>query len=182
MFTEKNILEALGKVIHPAKNKDVVTLGMVSSITSDDSGISITLEPEKSNDPFISSLKSSVVKILKEELGSDAVIKEIRIEPKVIVGKKEEKPRDYTKPVELITVAVGTSIDAFAVGISFALLDIRIWLSGIIIGAVTFLASMTAIRIGKSAGKKLGQRVEIAGGLILIAIGMKIFLEHMLGI
>jgi putative Mn2+ efflux pump MntP len=98
-----------------------------------------------------------------------------------IKRKKEEEIRDYTKPFELITVAAGTSIDAFAVGISFALLDIKIWLSGIIIGTVTFLASMTAIRIGKSAGEKLGQRVEIIGGLILIAIGVKIFLEHVLG-
>ncbi|MFH0841715.1 MAG: manganese efflux pump MntP family protein [Bacteroidota bacterium] len=104
----------------------------------------------------------------------------IRMMVEGIRRKKEEKPRDYTKPLELITVAVGTSIDAFAVGISFAILDLQIWLSGIIIGTVTFLASMTAIRIGKSAGKKLGQRVEIAGGLILIAIGIKIFLEHML--
>lgn len=80
----------------------------------------------------------------------------------------------------LITVAIGTSIDAFAVGISFALLEIRIWSSGIIIGAVTFLASMTAIRIGKSAGARLGPKVEIIGGLILIAIGVKIFLEHLI--
>jgi manganese efflux pump family protein len=98
-----------------------------------------------------------------------------------IKRKEHEAPRDYTKPVELITIAVGTSIDAFAVGISFALLEIKIWTSGIIIGAVTFIASMTAIRIGKSAGKRLGQRIEIIGGLILISIGLKIFLEHMLG-
>jgi len=88
--------------------------------------------------------------------------------------------KDYSKPVALITVAIGTSIDAFAVGVSFALLDIMIWLSGLVIGAVTFIASMTAIRIGKSAGRHLGQRVEIIGGLILIAIGIKIFLEHIL--
>ncbi|MDQ1296854.1 MAG: manganese efflux pump family protein, partial [Bacteroidota bacterium] len=78
------------------------------------------------------------------------------------------------------SIALGTSIDAFAVGISFALLDVKIWVAGFIIGAVTFLASMTAIRIGKSAGEKLGQRVEIVGGVILVAIGLKIFLEHML--
>ena len=94
---------------------------------------------------------------------------------------ENDEIRDYSKTTELITVAIGTSIDAFAVGISFALLDIKIWLSGIMIGAVTFLASMTAIRIGKSAGEKLGQKVEILGGIILIAIGIKIFLEHMLG-
>ena len=80
----------------------------------------------------------------------------------------------------LISMAIGTSIDAFAVGISFALLSIRIWYSAIIIGTVTFLASMTAIRIGKSAGERLGNKVEIIGGLILIVIGVKIFLEHML--
>lgn len=97
------------------------------------------------------------------------------------IKKEEEKePIDYSKLIVLLTIALGTSIDAFAVGISFALLEVRIWLSGIIIGAVTFLASMIAIRIGKSAGEKLGQRVEILGGLILVAIGLKIFLEHML--
>lgn len=96
--------------------------------------------------------------------------------------KKEDKKEimDYSKPLVLLTIALGTSIDAFAVGISFALLDVKIWTAGIIIAFVTFLASMTAIRIGKSAGETLGQKVEIIGGVILIAIGIKIFLEHML--
>jgi manganese efflux pump family protein len=92
----------------------------------------------------------------------------------------DEEPRDYSSTIVLLTIALGTSIDAFAVGISFALLDVRIWSAGIVIGAVTFLASMTAIRIGKSAGSRLGNKVEIIGGLLLIAIGIKIFLEHML--
>lgn len=97
--------------------------------------------------------------------------------------KKKEKtePVDYTNSLILVTMAIGTSIDAFAVGISFALLEVQIWFAGLIIAGVTFLASMSAIRIGKSAGEKLGQRVEIAGGLILIAIGIKIFLEHLMG-
>lgn len=102
----------------------------------------------------------------------------------IIEGMKHHDQKetvDYTSSRILMTLAVGTSIDAFAVGISFALLDVMIWISGFIIGAVTFLASMTAIRIGKSAGERLGQKVEIAGGLILVAIGIKIFLEHMLG-
>ena len=95
--------------------------------------------------------------------------------------KEDNDTKDYSKPLSLITVAVGTSIDALAVGLSFALLNIRIWYSAMIIGIVTFLASMTAIRIGKSAGPRLGNKVEVVGGLILIAIGIKIFLEHMLG-
>ena len=95
--------------------------------------------------------------------------------------KDGSETKDYSKLLLLVMVALSTSIDAFAVGVSFALLDMKILISGIIIGAVTYIASMTAIRIGKSAGKHLGQRVEIIGGLILIAIGFKIFMEHMLG-
>lgn len=95
--------------------------------------------------------------------------------------EKSESGTDYDSPMARLSMAVGTSIDAFAVGISFAFLSIKIWYSAVIIGAVTFLASMTAIRIGKSAGTRLGSKVEIIGGVILIAIGLKIFLEHMLG-
>jgi manganese efflux pump family protein len=90
----------------------------------------------------------------------------------------DDATKDFSSTIVLMTIALGTSIDAFAVGISFALLDVMIWKSGILIGVVTFLASMTAIRIGKSAGERLGNKVEIIGGLILIAIGLKIFLEH----
>jgi putative Mn2+ efflux pump MntP len=103
----------------------------------------------------------------------------------IIEGLKTQEKKevmDYSKPLVIFTIALGTSIDAFAVGVSFALLDVKIWSAGIIIGTVTFLASMIAIRIGKSAGEKLGQRVEIVGGLILVAIGIKIFLEHMLSV
>jgi putative Mn2+ efflux pump MntP len=104
----------------------------------------------------------------------------IRMIVEGIRRKEGEEIRDYGRIISLLTIAVGTSIDAFAVGISFALLNILIWYPAVIIGAVTFLASMTAIRIGKSAGSNLGSRVEIIGGLILIAIGVKIFLEHAL--
>jgi manganese efflux pump family protein len=93
---------------------------------------------------------------------------------------KKEETKDYNSTIVLLTIALGTSIDAFAVGISFALLDVRIWEAGVVIGVVTFLASMIAIRIGKSAGVRLGNKVEIIGGLLLIAIGLKIFVEHIL--
>jgi len=97
-----------------------------------------------------------------------------------IKRKENDEPRDLSKALILITIALGTSIDAFAVGISFGLLSFEIWSTGLIIAAVTFLASMTAIRIGKSAGERLGNKVEVLGGIILIVIGLKIFLEHML--
>ena len=96
------------------------------------------------------------------------------------IKKDCNKPlQDFRKMPVLLTMAIGTSIDAFAVGISFAFLQVRIWSAGLIIGIVTFLASMTAIRIGKSAGSRLGSHVEIAGGIILAAIGVKILIEHL---
>lgn len=101
----------------------------------------------------------------------------------VIGGLKESEDRtpvDINRFPVLLTMAVGTSIDAFAVGISFALLKVQIWIAGLIIGTVTFLASMTAIRIGKSAGSRLGPRVEIVGGIILAAIGIRILAEHLM--
>jgi putative Mn2+ efflux pump MntP len=101
----------------------------------------------------------------------------------IIEGLKktiDDAPKDYSSNIVLLTIALGTSIDAFAVGISFALLDVKIWAAGTVIGVVTFIASMTAIRIGKSAGVRLGNKVEIIGGLLLIAIGVKIFIEHIL--
>jgi putative Mn2+ efflux pump MntP len=101
----------------------------------------------------------------------------------IIEGLKESDRKrvvNYRRLPVLLTMAIGTSIDAFAVGISFAFLNVRIWIAGLIIGTVTFIASMTAIRIGKSAGSHLGQRVEILGGIILASIGIKILAEHLL--
>ncbi|MGQ9620957.1 MAG: manganese efflux pump MntP [Bacteroidales bacterium] len=104
---------------------------------------------------------------------------------RMIIGGFKNKEilnaKDYTKTPELLTIAFSTSIDAAAVGISFALLRISIWLCGSIIALVTFIASMSAIKIGKLAGERIGKRTEIVGGIILIAIGIKIFFEHLFG-
>jgi ATPases involved in chromosome partitioning len=94
MFTKEQVLNALKKVIHPEKGKDIVTLGMVSEIVSEAGGISLTITPEKSNDPFISSIKSTIVRTLKEVLGQDVVINNIDVKPKEIVGKHDVKPDD----------------------------------------------------------------------------------------
>ncbi len=95
-------------------------------------------------------------------------------------GKNEGGQRDMTKLSTVLTMAIGTSIDAFAVGISFAFLNLNIWSSSALIGVVTFISSMTAIRIGKEIGRMFGRYIEAAGGIILVAIGTKILIEHLL--
>ena len=98
--------------------------------------------------------------------------------------KKQEPFR--LKISELIFLAIATSIDALAVGFTFALLDngtpgsLSIWASIAIIGATTFIISIFGVKIGNRFGNRFEAKAQIAGGIILIAIGIKILLEHLL--
>lgn len=80
----------------------------------------------------------------------------------------------------LITLSVATSIDALAVGFTFSFLDIGIGEPIIVIGLVTFVFSLAGAYIGSAFGHIFENRIECVGGLILIAIGIKILLEHLL--
>ncbi|MEN5147260.1 manganese efflux pump MntP [Brevundimonas diminuta] len=79
----------------------------------------------------------------------------------------------------LVATAVGTSIDAGAVGVGLALLNANIWLIAFCIGFTTFAMATIGLLIGKAAGIRLGRVAELVGGLALIALGCKILLEHL---
>lgn len=79
---------------------------------------------------------------------------------------------------ELLLLAVATSIDALAVGVSFAFLNISILSSASIIAIITFTMCFIGVKIGKKCGSFLKDKAEIIGGIILILIGINIFLEH----
>lgn len=81
--------------------------------------------------------------------------------------------------IALVATAVGTSIDAGAIGVGLALLGENIWLIAACIGATTFTLATLGLLIGKAAGTRLGKRVELIGGVALIALGLKILLEHL---
>lgn len=91
-----------------------------------------------------------------------------------------EKCLNPLKPLVLIWLAIATSIDALVVGLSFAFLNMNIYSSVIIIGFVTYMVAMLGMLFGKKLGNRLGKRMEIIGGLILIGIGTKILMEHLL--
>ena len=79
----------------------------------------------------------------------------------------------------MLPLAIATSIDALAVGITFAFLNVNIWLAIIIIASTTFTLSMIGVKIGHAFGMRYKSKAEIVGGIILILIGLKILLEHL---
>ena len=88
-------------------------------------------------------------------------------------------PRCYTFRV-LLVQAVATSIDALAVGIGFAVVGADIFAAASFIGGITFVCCLGGAFIGKKFGRLLGQKAEIFGGAVLILIGVKMVLEHVL--
>ena len=79
----------------------------------------------------------------------------------------------------MILLAIATSIDALAVGVSFACIQVKLWSSVLIIGTITFLFSVLGVKIGNVFGSKYEKSAEITGGIILILIGLKILLDHL---
>lgn len=95
--------------------------------------------------------------------------------------------RDKTCPIEedrldiknLFVLAIATSIDALAVGVSFAFLEIKISLAVLVIGLTTFAISFVGVQIGKFFGIALKDKAQITGGIILILLGVKILAQHL---
>jgi manganese efflux pump family protein len=93
--------------------------------------------------------------------------------------KGEENPFNPLDPQTLIVMSIATSIDALAAGVSFAVLQDPILSISAIIGLVTFALCFLGVYVGHHFGKAIANKVEILGGLILIAIGSKILFEHL---
>lgn len=87
---------------------------------------------------------------------------------------------DPTKGINILFLSIATSIDAFAVGLSLGVLNSGIWYPSIIIGLVAAVFTTLGMKLGSRVGITFSHRIEILGGIILIVIGMKIFVEHII--
>lgn len=94
-------------------------------------------------------------------------------------GDEEEGDDGSLAPKAMVLLALATSIDALAVGVSFAFLDVNITAAAGFIGAVTFVLSAAGVKVGSVFGAKYKSRAEMTGGAILILMGTKILLEHL---
>ena len=92
----------------------------------------------------------------------------------------KESRIDITKWLFLLTLSIATSLDALAIGLSFAFLKVNLTLASVTIGVVAFIITLSGFFAGKKLGALVGKRAEIIGGIILIIIGLRILLEHLL--
>ena len=98
------------------------------------------------------------------------------------LGKDEANEKnDPSRGWNLVLLAIATSIDALAIGFSLGLVGVTIWYPAVVIGVVTGLVSWMGILLGNRLGAKFGKRMEIIGGIILILMGIRILLSHLLG-
>jgi len=95
-------------------------------------------------------------------------------------GHEDEGRADRFAPAQLAVLAVATSVDALAVGVSFSLLDIGLLQTVAVIGLTTFALCYPAVLFGRRLGEIFSKRAELVGGLVLVAIGVKILVEHTL--
>lgn len=120
---------------------------------------------------YISSIDHWVVFILLAIIGGKMIYESFEEE-----NCCEEISYDFK---EIILLAIATSIDALAVGLTFAFLNVNVFVAASIIAIVTFVCCVIGVYIGNQFGMKYKSKAEIVGGIILIVIGLKILLEHL---
>ncbi len=122
---------------------------------------------------FISGIDHWIAFGLLTIIGSKMIYESFKV-------RSEKKRIDPLSIHVLLILAIATSIDALAVGISFAFLGIAIVTPAIIIGVITFSLSFLGVYLGNRVGPFFEKKMEIVGGLILIGIGIKILIEHLI--
>lgn len=97
-----------------------------------------------------------------------------------LTGQEDTAESDPTRGMSLVMLSFATSMDALAVGLGFAMLDMSIWVPVAMIGIVAASMTMLGMLLGGQLGEAFGRKMEVAGGTVLIGIGFKILLEHLL--
>ncbi len=95
-------------------------------------------------------------------------------------SEEDEKSMDPSRGVTLLILGIATSIDALAVGLSYAMIGDAITGPAIAIGCITFILSLAGLLLGNRLNAAFGKRMEICGGLVLIGLGLKILIEHLI--
>lgn len=102
-----------------------------------------------------------------------------------MIKESFDDEEDHTTPVvtvrSVLPLAIATSIDAAAVGVTFGVLEVSVAPAVVLIGVVTLALSLVAVFVGARAGERLGRSATLVGGVILVGIGLRILLSHLMG-
>ena len=120
---------------------------------------------------FIVSIDHWIAFILLGFIGSNMI--------REAMSKDEEQLDDSFSVKTMITLAIATSIDALAMGVTFAFLRVNIVYAVLFIGVITFVLSAIGLKVGNVFGAKYKSKAELMGGIVLILMGTKILLEHL---
>jgi len=91
----------------------------------------------------------------------------------------QTKPNDPSRGIALVALSLATSLDALAVGLTMALMRVSVWLPAVVIGLVAAGLSAAGVTFGSRLGQRFGRLADLAGGCVLLAIGMRILVEHL---
>jgi putative Mn2+ efflux pump MntP len=94
---------------------------------------------------------------------------------------EDEIVKDPSRGWTMVMLSIAVSIDALAIGLSLGVIGVTIWTPAIVIGLVTGALSLIGLRVGNGVGKRFGKPVEVLGGLVLIGIGIRIVMSHLMG-
>ena len=125
---------------------------------------------------YITNIDHWIAFLLLAYIGGKMIVEAVKSKDETVEIDQMDPPLDLK---EMFVLAIATSIDALAVGITFAFLDYPIVEAISIIGITTFFISIGGVYIGNFFGNKYKNKAEFAGGLILVLIGLKILLEHL---
>ncbi len=120
---------------------------------------------------FIQSIDHWIAFILLALIGSNMI--------KEALSNEEEEVDASFAPKAMAVLAVATSIDALAVGVTFAFLQVQIIPAALTIGVITFVISSAGVKVGNVFGARYKNKAELVGGIVLICIALKILLEHL---
>lgn len=98
-----------------------------------------------------------------------------------VKGEEEDAHIEVIRIIPVLVLSIATSIDALAVGVTFGVLGTEVLIPSLIIGIIAFTLSFAGVMLGERLEEILGNKMEIAGGIILIAIGIKVLVEHLFG-
>ena len=128
---------------------------------------------------YITSIDHWIAFILLGFIGGKMVVEAIREKDEAVEVGKMDPPLDFK---EMFILAIATSIDALAVGITFAFLDTPILEAITIIGITTMIISIVGVVIGNYFGGKYKHKAELVGGIILVLLGIRILIQHLSGL